>query len=371
MAFQLKNFISIAASMVNWMKATQNKVTDFNIGSVGRTLVEAPAAEIDELYQQMFIGLKEAIPVSVYNSFSFDLITEIAATGYIRVTVDSSVTPILVPAATTFTGGTNGTSYVSLADVTIAPGDLFADVLVVCTLAGTVGNIQAGEAFTLEPAIAQITSASNQAQFASGIDSESEDDRKSRFNAYVSSLNRGTLSAIKYGLTLANLVDVSGNVTERVVSSSIIEPWLTDPEQPVSLVNCYVHNGVGSTSGDLVARAQEVIYGYYEANGVAVPGWKAAGVKLIVYPAAEVDVDVTGTLTAVDGFDKPTLVASAQQGIYAYILGRGIGEPVVKSELIALVMEIEGVFDITLTAPAANVTANSQTKLMPGAIAIS
>lgn len=370
MAFQIKNFASIAASMVNWMKATQSKLTDFNVGSVARTLVEAPAAEIDELYQQMFIGLKEAIPVSVYNSFSFDLITEIPATGYIRVNCDASLTPILIPAATTFTGATNGTSYVSLNDVTIAPGILFADVLVTCTLAGTVGNISAGETFTLEPAINEITSASNESTFASGIDAETEDDRKSRFNAYVSSLNRGTLSAIRYGLTLANLTDAGGNIIESVVSSSIIEPWLTDEEAPVSLVNCYVHNGVGSTSSDLVDRAEEVIYGYYDANGVAVPGWKAAGVKLIVYAATEDDVDVTGTLTAIDGYDQPTLVTLAEQAVYEYILARGIGETVIKSELIALIMEIDGVLDTTLSAPASNVTADNETKLMPGAIAI-
>ena len=63
MAFQIKNFASIVASMINRMSATQNKVTDFNVGAVGRTLIEAPAIEIDQLYQQMFNGLKEAIPV--------------------------------------------------------------------------------------------------------------------------------------------------------------------------------------------------------------------------------------------------------------------------------------------------------------------
>lgn len=370
MAFQLKDFTSLTASMINWMKATQNKVTDFNVGSVARTLVEAPAAEIDELYQQMFIGLKEAIPVSVYNTFSFDLITEVPATGFIRVYVDASLTPILVPAATTFTAVSNGTSYTSLNDVTITPGNLYADVLVTCTLPGTIGNISAGETFTLEPVINQITSASNSAPFASGIDAETDDDRKSRFNAYVSSLNRGTLAAIRYGLTLANLTDSSGNITERVVSSSIIEPWLTDELQPVSLVNCYVHNGVGATSAALVTRAQEVIYGYYDENGVAVPGWKAAGVKLLVYSATETTVPVTGTLTVLDGYDGPTLITLAEQAAYEYILSRGIGETVIKSELIALIMEIEGVYDTTLTAPAGNVTASAQVKLMPGTIAI-
>jgi hypothetical protein len=38
MAFQIKNFVSIVAAMVNHMRATQDKITDFNVGSVARTL---------------------------------------------------------------------------------------------------------------------------------------------------------------------------------------------------------------------------------------------------------------------------------------------------------------------------------------------
>src|SRR3546814_7934576 len=89
MAFQTKDFVSIVASMINWMRSTQSKITDFNIGSVARTMVEAPAAEIDELYQQFFFGLKEAIPVSVYQSFDFEPIEAVPAAGLVRISIGS------------------------------------------------------------------------------------------------------------------------------------------------------------------------------------------------------------------------------------------------------------------------------------------
>lgn len=370
MAFQIKDFASISASMVNWLRATQQKITDFNVGSIGRSLVEAPAVEIDQLYQQMFIGLKESIPVSVYNSFNFNLITAVPASGLIRVFITPTTVPTLVPASTTFTPATGGATYSSNADVTIAIGASYADVLVTCDTSGTVGNIAAGISFTASPDIPGFTSATNVAAFASGIDTETEDERKSRFNAFVSALNRGTLDAIKYGLTLANLTDSSGNVIERVASSSIIEPWLTDPMATVSLVNAYIHNGVGSTSVALVNRAKEVAYGYTDANGVRVPGWKAAGTKLVIYAATESAVNVTGVLTAADGYDKPTLLAAAQQVIFTHIVNRGIGDDLIMSELVRLVKEIDGVFDIVFSAPSGNVAADNQTKLMPGTIAL-
>jgi uncharacterized phage protein gp47/JayE len=371
MAFQIKDFTSIVASMVNWMKATQQKLTDFNVGSVARTLVEAPAAEIDELYQQMFIGLKEAIPVSVYNSFGFDAVTELPATGLIRVQVTAAAVPITIPAGTTFSLAFGDVTYSSNNDVVIAAGSTFADVLVTCSVPGAAGNILAGQSFSAEPAIGGFQSAENLAAFVSGVDTENEQDRKNRFNAFIAALPRGTVAALTYGLNLAYLTDANGNKTERVVSSSIIEPWVDDDTQPIALVNCYIHNGSGGTSGDLVNRAREVIYGYYDDSGMAVPGWKAAGVRVDVFPATEVLVDVTGVLTAVAGYDKSALIVEAEQVIYTYILSLAIGAPVIKSELIALVMGIDGVFNVTFSDPADDVLADRQTKLMPGAIALS
>lgn len=356
--------------MINWMKGTQSKLTDFNVGSVARTMVEAPAAEIDELYQQMFIGLKEAIPVSVYNSFAFAAVTELPATGLIRVTVTASSSPFVIAAGTTFLPESGDVGYQANFDTTVAAGATFRDVLVTCDTPGTVGNIVAGHDFTAEPAITGFVSATNLAAFVSGVDTETADDRKNRFNAFIGALPRGTVAALTYGLNLAYLEDANGNKIERVASSSIVEPWLTDNAQPISLVNCYVHNGVGGTSNTLVNRAKEVIYGYYDTNGVAVPGWKAAGVKVNVFAASETTVAVTGALTAAAGYDKPTLIDLADQAIYSYILALGIGQAVIKSELIALVMNIDGVFNVTFTAPAADVTASNQTKLLPGAIAL-
>lgn len=371
MAFQIKDFRSIVSSMVNWMKATQNKLTDFNQGSVVRTMVEAPAAEIDELYQQMLIGLTEAIPVSVYNSFNFAAITELAASGMIRVNVTSSAAPNTIAAGTTFVPATGAISYEAVNDVTVAPGSTYADVLVICNLPGTVGNILAGAVFTVEPAIPGFVSASNLAGFVSGVDTESAEARKNRFNAFIAALPRGTVAAIKYALNnLVFLTDANGNKIERVVSSEVIEPWVADNSQPIAQVNCYVHNGVGGTSSTLVNRAIEVIQGYYDANGVAVPGWKAAGVKLNLFAASESSVAVSGALTAASGYDEATLIDRAEQAIYTYIMSLGIGETLIKAQLITLVKNLDGVANIKLTLPADDVTANAQTKIIPGAIAL-
>lgn len=356
--------------MINWMRSTTTKITDFNVGSVARTLIEAPAAEIDELYQQMFIGLKEAIPVATYNSFDFSALAALPAIGLVRVMVTSSASDTLISAGTSFTVAGGAVGYTANADVSIAAGETFADVLVTAASAGTIGNIAAGRTFTLVPIPDNFVSASNLSPFINGSDAESDDDRKIRFNQFIQSLNRGTVAALTYGMKTTVLTDASGNAIERVVTAAVVEPWLTDENQPVSLVNCYIHNGIGSTSSDLVTRTREILYGYHDESGNAVPGWKAAGVHVEVYAATEQTVDVTGVLTAMTGYDKPTLITEAEEVIYAYLQGLEIGASAIKSEIIALVMDIPGVYNITLSTPVSDTTVDQQTKIMPGTIAL-
>lgn len=342
--FQIKNLVSIAASMANHMRATQKKITDFNIGSIARTLVEACAIEIDELYQQMFSGLKEGIPVATYNSFDFARLTAQAATGLIRVTITSQPASVIIPAGTVFKLSGSAITYASAVDVIIAASNTFGDALVTASAPGSAGNLQAATAFTMTPTPTGFLSASNQAAFSNGTDDEIDADRKVRFNAFIASLPRGTVAAIAFGIkNFAFLTNSAGAVSERVATVSIVEPWLLDSLQPISLVNVFIHNGVGSTSSDLVNKTNDVVYGYYDTNGNPVPGWKAAGVKVTIAAAIESLVNIAGTVTAKPGFDQPTLAVAAAAAIRTLLLGLGIGETFEVADMYFDVKSIDGV----------------------------
>lgn len=371
MAFQIKDFTSIVASMINFMKGTTDKITDFNVGSVARTLIEAPAIEIDELYQQMFNGLNEAIPVSLYTSLNFTALPAIPASGLIRVTYTSSTSSRTVPAGTKFSIVSWPVNYTSVSDVVLPPGSTYADIQVVGDTSGVMGNVDAGSAFSMTPQFNGFLSASNLSAFVNGIDAESDSARKLRFTQFISSLNRGTNAALIYGLSTVFLADVNGNEIERVESSSIIEPWVDDNTQPVGLVNCYIHNGVGGTSSALVTHAKKVIYGYYDANNNPIAGWKAAGVQVQIFAATETIVNVTAAIFAMPGYDKPALVTQAASAIYSYVQSLPIGTKCLIAEIVSLVMSIEGVYNFSVTAPSADVSSSASVKLMPGTITIS
>jgi uncharacterized phage protein gp47/JayE len=358
--------------MINWMKASTTKISDYTVGSVARTLIEAPAMEIDELYQQMFVGIKEAIPVAVYNSFDFDRIEAVSATGLIRIIVEPASADAVIEAGTTFTGTGLSSTYSSLENTKVAAGASYVDVQTEADTTGTAGNISAGESFTLSPSPSNFSSATNPAAFVNGSEEETDSERKLRFAAYIDAINRSTKSGIVYGLKTANLTDSAGNITEQVIVAVVVEPYVNDSvTNPIAMVTCYIHNGVGSTTVELVAQAQTIVDGYTDTDGTKVAGYKAAGIPCTVYAATETAVDITGVLVEEDGYDHATLVASASSAIYAYIQALDIGASCLYAELIAVVMAIEGIYNFTLSAPTADTAAAEIVKLMPGEITIS
>lgn len=368
--FQIKNFTSIVAGMINHMRGNQRELTDFNIGSVTRTMIEGPAAEIDEAYQQLVNGLREAIPVATFNSFNFTRLPAIAASGLIRVTVESNIDPVTIAAGSIFTGTTSKAVFRSVLDAVIVPGLNTADVLVTAVQPGVASNILPGETFTVGPRPTGLVSATNLVAFNNGADEESDDQRKERFVAYINTLQRATVAALRYGARTVVLRDAAGAETERVRACEVIEPYLavppTVPPAPISLVNVFIHNGVGATTDALVTETAKVLHGYTAANGDKVPGWKAAGVKVVVAKATEKVINLAAVLTALPGFDAALLAPVAEEILAEYVRSTEIGETFLLAQAIYLVKSIEGVNDFVFSDPTANVASDSNEKLLLG-----
>jgi uncharacterized phage protein gp47/JayE len=369
-AFQIKSFTSIAAALINHMRGTQPLLTDFNVGAVARTLVEAPAVEMDELYQQLFNGLKEAIPVATYLSFNFSNLPAMPGSGLMSVVIAQQPTDTIISAGTVFSSPDARVTYSSSTDVTITAGDTTASVLAVAATAGVIGNLDAGASFTMTPTSSGFVSATNVAAFINGAEAETADQKKQRFALFIDALQRGTVAALEYGAKTVALYDANGMQIERVQAAKVIEPYLLDDTQPIGLVNLYVHNGVGSTSGDLVTQTVTVMFGYVDGTGKKIPGWKAAGIHLVVAAATEVPLAVTAAVTVVDGYIAADVLGAVSGAIANYILALDIGESFLFSEAVALAMAVAGVENIVFTTPTADHAATDSEKLMPGTFAI-
>ena len=371
--FQIKDFTSIAAGLINVVRATTNKVTDFNRGSVIRTMLEATAAELEELYLQMYLGIKEAIPVSVFTTFGFGRQAAEAASGTIRFSTGGSLASSVIPIPLGTIVRVPGTSltYATTVDTAIAIGNSYVDVLAAAQSSGLAGNVGADLITELVTAVAGIASVTNPSPLINGRDVETDDERRVRFQGFVASLARGTKASITYGAKTVTLTDGLGTITEYVAHANVIEPWVTDSAQPISLVRVYIHNGASATSGALVTRCQQVIDGYYD-GGTAVPGWKAAGVQCIVSAASDQAVNVTGTVTIAGGYSSVDVLAACTSAIKDYLQGMDVGEDVRLSELIAIIRrDVEGAFNVTLTVPSGDVSVADNAKAISGTVTLS
>lgn len=370
MAFQIKNQLSIVASMVNHVRSVTKKVTDFRVGSIVRSLLDAVAVEIDELYQRMFSGLKEAIPVAIYNSFGFEKLP--ASAAYVDVTFTASPAPsqaIDIPLGTNvrIPGGT--ILYATQYQVSIPVGQTQVSVRVVAGTTGTAGNTPSNTITEIVNSIPGVTVA-NPLAATSGRDEETDDERAARFANYIDSLSRGPLESVEYGAEMAVVTNAQGDVIEYVAKASVVEPYLTDLTQPIGYFDCYIYNGVGGTTNDLKTNAQKIIDGYYDTSGIRVIGYKAAGAICRVKLVAEQAVNVSVTVVMEDGFLLADVIDEITDAITTYIRSLPIGGTCVWEELIRVVQEVTGVYKGSVTAPAADVIPGANTQLIVGTITI-
>lgn len=366
MAFQIREFRSIVAGMINVLRGNQPPINDFNIGSVARSLLEAPAAEIEELYIQYLNGLLESIPVAIYQGFDFDRLPARAASGTVEVTLtsvgDSDLT--VLAGTVVYVPGTDK-RYQTTEDLTIPVGELVGEVTVTAETAGSSGNTLANTVTAwVSPPLGGLVTVTNPNAISGGADEESDTDRKSRFVAYIASLSRGTRVAVEYAAGLATLEDGNGNVIESVVH-------VASEEIVPGRANVYIHNGRGDTSAELVAQAQALIDGYWDADsGNWVPGYRAAGIEVTVSAMGELLLDLEIEVGLIYGAVPGDVETALTAAYSAALAANPPGEVLYYSTLAGKLLAAAGVATINIISPASNIDPGSNTLLLPGSISI-
>jgi hypothetical protein len=357
--FQIKTFLGIAAAMINRLRVTSLVLTDFNVGSNVRVLLEAVAQEVDELYQQMVAALQAAIAQATYLSFGFQKLPAVSATAPLVVAITVQTVDVVIQAGTIFTPTSAGSiSYTSTAPVTISAGDTNASVPVVCNVAGSAGNQPAGTTFGATPSPAGFVSCTSVSAITTGVDAETSEAQYVRFQAYIRSLARSTVAGVNYGASSVFLTDGFGNVTERVAAVDVYEPYNTDHGQPAWLYYIYIYNGVGTAPGAsaaLLTQVGNILYGYYDSDGNPIPGYIAAGTIGIVQAVTLAPQNITAALVvSADTVEADAIAAvEAAWADYLATLEPRAGYAVAK--LVAIAMGVAGVTDISISLPAADV----------------
>lgn len=366
MGFRVKTFVQIVGDMVSHMRASQRRVTDFNVGSVNRTLLEASAAEIDELYQAYAQGLIEAIPVALYRGFDFDLRAATAASGLVRfrATPDHEA-PVVIPVG--FLVAAGPLQFQVAAQAVIPVGQQEADALVVCATDGAAGNVQPGAIASLVGTIQDLAGVTNPSAFGNGRTVESNEERKLRFIRYVKTLARGTPEACVYAARLASLDDAAtGRVLERAARCEI--------EETPGHVDMWIHNGVGGTSDALLARAADLVHGGWtdpQTGEELIPGYDPTGMRVDVQKMAEIPVPVSIRIQAPASARTEALKNRVRGALSTTIRASRSNSVLLPIELLNAGLALRApVTGAQIDAPLAAVSCPKSAALVPGPIAV-
>lgn len=359
--FQLKDFVSIAASMVNHLRGTTTKVTDVQPGSVARTLIEAPAVEIEELYLQMFTGLREAIPVSTFLSFGFGKLPVKYASGYVSVQrVPAPSGSMTIPVGNVFSTG-DQRNYLSTSVVIWPAGQSAIRIPVTAERAGASYNV-AGGVINTSPLFGDDVTIGN-SLIDTGRDIESDAEREVRFAEYVAALSRGTDVAIIKAAKSAVVVDANGAIVEYVTRIGLMNA----PGD----VKAYIYSSRGTPSAALLNAAQKVVDGYRDQDtGAIVEGYSAAGVRAEVLPMVERAVNYSAQAAMLTGYALTDAVKQSMKDTFsAALTAIGPSETLYAGDLETDMLDLLGVSKIVSNLTS-NITCGVYEVLIPGAFVV-
>lgn len=349
--------------MINYWRASSGKATDFAPGSIVRTILEAPASELEEFYIQVFLGLRDAIPVSVYTGFDFDVLGARYANGYASAARAAAVaSDITIPAGTVFTAD-DGRGYASTQDVIWLASTTIVAVPVIAQVAGAAGDGEAGTITT-----AQLFSVANGYTVSSGpltggADAETDAERAARFVDAIASLSNGTRVACVTAVKSARLKDAVGNITEYVTRTGYSEV--------PGRVNIYVYSNTGAPSAALLAAAQTLLDGSRDPiTNEITSGVRPAGVRVDALAMSERLVTMGISVGMLPGYTLTTAVRQQLADIYgAEIRAVQSGDVLQLGTLVEALLAADGVLEVVSDATENIVCADSEA-LVPGTLTI-
>ena len=361
MAFQTKDFISILASMVNRMRATQSQITDYNVGGVARALLEAPAIELEAFYVELVNGLLDAIPAAVYQGFDFGRLPAAYAAG--EVTFSRSVGGFGahdVPAGTLVQIPNTDRLYAVTTTVTMASNQNSVTAKILAVEPGSASNALPGTITSMVAAVAGFGGVVNALAVTSGRDQETDGERRDRFVLFLESLARGTQAALRHAALSCRLTDDAGAITEYVTRVGL-------EEDLPGRVKLWLYGSGGALSNTLMALVQATIEG---ADGL--PGYRAAGVQVTYNRMNLLPVNVTVALNPLPGWSVDTaMINGAVAAIGEYFASIEPGDYVRVSLLTAQLLRVTGVASVDLVVPEENLLVPVYSMPVPGTLDIS
>lgn len=248
-----KSISDILGGLIDYTSTHTSEITDFTPGSIIRSIYEAEAMELEQLYTLSIENILWGIRHSVLDAFGFTPKDATAAFGYVTVTLSTPLAaPLVLAKGTSFYSSKDTAEsimFVTQDSYFIDTGTSSFQVVVYCTQLGTIGNIDSNYIDTMSST--QITSktATNEEPFATGTDEESTDSVLKRFRQFVATRGRATANAVDYaarsvpGVTGVYVYEATGEfIVYAHDANGDLNPYMMN--QVTNAVNLYRPVGI-------------------------------------------------------------------------------------------------------------------------------
>lgn len=314
----------------------------------------ALAAELQSLLMQADWVLDQSFPQTAQGTY-LDYhaetrgITRAAAekaAGTLRFAAADKVTAACPIEKGTVCMTAEGVRFETTEDAAIAVGSQWADVPAQAVEAGAGGNVIAGTVTLLSAMPVGVVQCTNPAAFSGGCDAESDEALRGRVLASYQRLPNGANAAYYE----QEAMRYPGVAAAKAVGRA----------RGIGTVNVVIATHAGVPDAALLAAVETDLQKKREI---------AVDVKVLA-PAVETVV-VTATLKAAPGYTFAEAKAGAQSALEALFTGELLGKSVTTARLLTLLCGVEGVENVHLTAPAADVAVGSTELPMLGTVTIS
>lgn len=314
----------------------------------------ALAAELQSMLMQADWVLDQSFPQTaqgMYLDYHAETrgITRAAAekaAGVIRFAAADKVTAACPIEKGTVCMTAEGVRFETTEDAAIAVGSQWADVPAQAVEAGAGGNVIAGTVTLLSAMPVGVVQCTNPTAFSGGCDAESDEALRGRVLASYQRLPNGANAAYYE----QEAMRYPGVAAAKAVGRA----------RGIGTVNVVIATHAGVPDAALLAAVETDLQKKREI---------AVDVKVLA-PAVET-VAVTAALKATPGYTFAEAKASAQSALEALFTGELLGKSVTTARLLTLLCGVEGVENVHLTAPAADVAVGSTELPMLGTVTIS
>lgn len=325
-------------------------LTDVNVGSVVRTLLETVSREMATQYQQLQIVYDSGF-VETATGSALDKVTALVDTrrlkqghaiGKVRFSRrQGSQGSVFIPIGTPLTDGKGG-RYQTSAEATLLPNQASMEVWVQGRTP-RIEPVEAGTLTVLERALAGIDRVTNDEPSYRATEDETDDQLRARARRAIHAAGKGTQDSIRYGLESLPFV-TTVSLSEFPNSSVPVPGWL---RIDVAL----------SEDNDSNRRLVDRRIDEFRPAGIFIDRHWATGVVIGIV----VDLILAGPAQPV------SVVADVQDGITQrlgdYVRGIGPGATLRRARMLSLVMQDERIADasVLITAAGATITADQYT----------